>query len=136
MNRTDKVLHADDDQKYLNTLRESLYKLKGRLNAITPTNAGESTTILKRKRISGLSPDSTLPKPGGPTLLADISRNHPQIPCAAMARHGIPDAQKKRGRKGILCSSQGYPVPNALKTAILEGIDLLYEDVFWEIYGE
>jgi DNA-binding NtrC family response regulator len=134
MNRTDKVLHADDDQKYLNTLRDSLHKFKGQLKVMTPTNAGEAIKVLKRERISGFFPDSTLPRPGGPQLLAYINRNHPQIPCTIMAKHGIPNTQKKRGRKDILRNTKKPFIPNELNTATLEGVDFLYEDVFCQRY--
>jgi len=134
MNQTNKVLHPDDDQKYLNALRDSLYKFKGQLKVMTPTNVGEAIKVLRRERISRFFSESTLPKPGGLQLLAYIYRNHPQIPRTIMAKHGIPNTQKKRGRKDILRNTQEPLIPIELNTAILEGADFLYEDAFCQRY--
>ena len=101
---------------------------------MTPTSVGEAIKVLKRERISGFFPDSTLPRPGGLQLLACINRNHPQIPCIIMAKHGIPNAKKKRGRKDILRNTQEPFIPNELNTEIIKGVDFLYEDVFCQRY--
>jgi DNA-binding NtrC family response regulator len=119
MNRTDKVLHADDEQKYLNILRDSQYKFKGQLKVITPTNAGGAIKELIRERISWFFPNSNLPRPCGLQLLACTSRNHLQIPFTIMAKCGIPNALKKKGREDLLRNTQKPFIPNELNTAIL-----------------
>lgn len=128
----DKVLIVDDNLEYLNILKEGLKRYESQFEVVTDLEGKGVLEVLKRVPISVLVMDLAMPKVGGLELLPYMTKNHPQIPCIVMIEPKSSETKKKGGRGNILLYLEKPADLNELAGAIIEGLDLLDEGVFWQ----
>ena len=128
----DKVLIVDNDLESLNILTEGLQKYESQFKVVTALNGEEAVEVLKREPICVLVTDLAGPRAGGLELLAHMAKNHPQIPCIVMTEPKGTEIEKKAGWGNILLYLEKPPDFNELAGAIIEGLDLLDEGIFWQ----
>lgn len=123
----DKVLIVDDDELFLNIVKQGLEHYKSQFKVLTARDGEEAVEVLRREYISVLVTDLVMPKVDGLELLAYMTRNHPATPCIIMTGYGSP-AIKKRADRGEILSYIEKPFDsNELAEAIIKGLDLSYE---------
>jgi D-arabinose 5-phosphate isomerase GutQ/DNA-binding NarL/FixJ family response regulator len=123
----DKVLIVDDDELFLDIIKQGLQNYKSQFQVLTASDGVEAIEVLKREYISVLVTDLVMPKLDGLELLAHMTRTHPATPCIVMTGYGSP-AIKKRAERGEILSYIEKPFDsNELAGAIIKGLDLSYE---------
>ncbi len=123
----DKVLIVDDDELFLDIVKQGLQNYKSQFQVLTASDGDEAIEVLKREYISVLVTDLVMPKLDGLELLAHMTRSHPATPCIVMTGYGSP-AIKKRADRGEILSYIEKPFDsNELAGAIIKGLDLSYE---------
>ena len=95
----DKVLIVDDDELFLDIVKQGLQNYKSQFQVLTASDGDEAIEVLKREYISVLVTDLVMPKLDGLELLAHMTRSHPATPCIVMTGYGSP-AIKKRAERG------------------------------------
>jgi len=123
----DKVLIVDDDELFLDIIKQGLQHYKSQFKVLTAADGDEAIEVLNREYISVLVTDLVMPKLDGLELLAHMTRSHPATPCIVMTGYGSP-AIKKRADRGEILSYIEKPFDsNELAGAIIKGLDLSYE---------
>jgi DNA-binding NtrC family response regulator len=123
----DKVLIVDDDELFLDIIKQGLQQYKSQFQVLTASDGEEAIEVLKREYISVLVTDLVMPKLDGLELLAHMTRNYPATPCIIMTGYGSP-AIKKRADRGEVLSYIEKPFDsNELAGSIIKGLDLSYE---------
>ena len=123
----DKVLIVDDDELFLDIIKQGLQNYKSQFQVLTASDGVEAIEVLKREYISVLVTDLVMPKLDGLELLAHMTRSYPATPCIVMTGYGSP-AIKKRADRGEILSYIEKPFDsNELAGAIIKGLDLSYE---------
>jgi len=123
----DKVLIVDDDELFLDIIKQGLQNYKSQFQVLTASDGVEAIEVLKREYISVLVTDLVMPKLDGLELLAHMTRSYPATPCIVMTGYGSP-AIKKRAERGEILSYIEKPFDsNELAGAIIKGLDLSYE---------
>ena len=123
----DKVLIVDDDELFLDIVKQGLQNYKSQFQVLTASDGDEAIEVLNREYISVLVTDLVMPKLDGLELLAHMTRSHPATPCIVMTGYGSP-AIKKRADRGEILSYIEKPFDsNELAGAIIKGLDLSYE---------
>jgi D-arabinose 5-phosphate isomerase GutQ/DNA-binding NarL/FixJ family response regulator len=123
----DKVLIVDDDELFLDIIKQGLQIYKSQFQVLTAADGDEAIEVLNREYISVLVTDLVMPKLDGLELLAHMTRSHPATPCIVMTGYGSP-AIKKRADRGEILSYIEKPFDsNELAGAIIKGLDLSYE---------
>jgi D-arabinose 5-phosphate isomerase GutQ/DNA-binding NarL/FixJ family response regulator len=123
----DRVLIVDDDELFLDIIKQGMQNYKSQFQVLTASDGDEAIEVLKREYISVLVTDLVMPKLDGLELLAHMTRSHPATPCIVMTGYGSP-AIKKRADRGEILSYIEKPFDsNELAGAIIKGLDLSYE---------
>ncbi len=123
----DRVLIVDDDELFLDIIKQGMQNYKSQFQVLTASDGDEAIEVLKREYISVLVTDLVMPKLDGLELLAHMTRSHPATPCIVMTGYGSP-AIKKRADRGEILSYIEKPFDsNKLAGAIIKGLDLSYE---------
>jgi D-arabinose 5-phosphate isomerase GutQ/CheY-like chemotaxis protein len=123
----DKVLIVDDDELFLDIIKQGLQQYKSQFQVLTAPDGEEAIEVLKREYISVLVTDLVMPKLDGLELLAHMTRSYPATPCIIMTGYGSP-AIKKRADRGEILSYIEKPFDsNELAGAIIKGLDLSFE---------
>ena len=123
----DKVLIVDDDELFLDIIKQGLQIYKSQFQVLTAADGDEAIEVLNREYISVLVTDLVMPKLDGLELLAHMTRSHPATPCIVMTGYGSP-AIKERADRGEILSYIEKPFDsNELAGAIIKGLDLSYE---------
>jgi len=123
----DKVLIVDDDELFLDIIKQGMQHYKSQFKVLTAADGDEAIEVLNREYISVLVTDLVMPKLDGLELLAHMTRSHPATPCIVMTGYGSP-AIKKRADRGEILSYIEKPFDsNELAGAIIKGLDLSYE---------
>jgi len=90
-----KVLIVDPDSDFLKGINEGLKAYHSQFDVLTVSSGQTAVELLKREHVSLLVTDLKIPKIDGLTLLAHITRSHPQLPCIVMTRYESPMKMKR-----------------------------------------
>jgi D-arabinose 5-phosphate isomerase GutQ/DNA-binding response OmpR family regulator len=123
----DKVLIVDDDELFLDIIKQGLQIYKSQFQVLTAPDGEEAINVLKREYISVLVTDLVMPNVDGLELLAYMTRSHPATPCIIMTGYGSPTIKKRAERGKILSYIEKPFDSNELAGAIVKGLDLSYE---------
>ena len=127
----DKVILFCEEQSTLDKMKSQLDKYKGQFEVLAINQFDEIEQILSSKKISVLVLISTTEVVEDNRRVIDLAASHSKIPSITIFSTG-ENIEEIRQCRNIFKCLPGDVAPDDLASAIIEGLDIFDEGLFWK----